>query len=331
MLGLRKLFLLGCLLICGVVKAAPVKVVASFSILGDFVRQVGGERVTLTEIVGPDQDAHVYEPRTKDVTAVAQADLIVVNGLHFEGFLERLIKAAAGSAPVVALSDEAQVLRAGEDEHDHDHDHGHEHNHEHEDDDDDDHDHDHSHDHHHGGVDPHAWQSVPNAIVYVRNLTQALCRVDAVGCATYRQRSQAYTQRLQALDAQLKNTLAALPAHQRTVLTAHGAFRYFGHAYGLNFLSPTGVSTETEATAADMRTLVQRLRQQQVAAIFLEHNANPRLVQRLAAETGMSISGTLYADMLSKGRPAATYVDMMEHNLRTLVQGINQSKQVQPR
>jgi len=116
MLGLRKLFLLGCLLVCGVVKAAPVKVVASFSILGDFVRQVGGERVALTEIVGPDQDAHVYEPRTKDVTAVAQADLIVVNGLHFEGFLERLIKAGAGAAPVVALSDGAQVLSAGEDE-----------------------------------------------------------------------------------------------------------------------------------------------------------------------------------------------------------------------
>jgi len=150
-----------------------------------------------------------------------------------------------------------------------------------------------------------------------------LCRVDAAGCATYRQRSQAYTQRLQALDTQLKNTLNALPAHQRTVLTAHGAFRYFGHAYGLNFLSPTGVSTEAEATAADMRKLVQQLRQQQVAAIFLEHNANPRLVQRLAAETGMPISGTLYADMLSKGGPAATYVDMMEHNLRTMIEGIN--------
>jgi len=165
----------------------------------------------------------------------------------------------------------------------------------------------------------------------VRNLTQALCRVDAAGCATYRQRAQNYTQRLQALDAQLKSTLGALPAHQRTVLTAHGAFRYFGHAYGLNFLSPTGVSTETEATAADMRKLVQRLRQQQVAAIFLEHNANPRLVRRLAAETGMPISGTLYADMLSKGRPAATYVDMMEHNLRTLVEGINSPKPARPR
>jgi len=342
MRSIRTGFFLACLLACGVVRAAPVKVVASFSILGDFVRQVGGERVELTQIVGPNQDAHVYEPRAADVTAVARADLIVVNGLHFEGFIERLIKAGAGTAPVVALSDGVQVLRfdgeeasRGEHAHDaHDHDHGHEHDHDHDHDHDHEHDHahaaDHRHDqhahdhgHHHGGADPHAWQSVGNAMIYVRNLAQALCRVDAQGCPQYRQRAQGYAQRLQALDAQIKNTLGTLPAGQRTVLTAHGAFNYFGQAYGLKFLSPAGLSTESEATAGDMRRLIGQLRQQQVAAIFLEHNANPRLVQRLAAETGMPVSGTLYADMLSASDgPAASYVDMMQYNLRTLVDGI---------
>lgn len=289
----------------GLAQAAPVKVVASFSILGDFVREVGGDRVALTVIAGPGQDAHVYEPRPADVAAVSSADLVVVNGLHFEGFLERLIKAGAGKAPVAVLSDGAELLPAdGE----HSHDHGHSHDH--------DHDHDYAHDHGAGThYNPHAWQAVPNAMVYVRNLAQALCKVDAPACDDYRARAQAYTARLRELDAELRESLGGLPPEGRTILTAHQAFRYFGHAYGLSFLSPTGLSTDAEATAADMRRLVQQLRQQQVAAIFLEQNANPRLVRRLATETGLSVSGTLYADTLSApGGEADTYLDMMRHN-----------------
>ncbi len=314
MRGVRRLFLLsgsklasacaawGLLALTGLAQAAPVKVVASFSILGDFVREVGGERVELTVIAGPGQDAHVYEPRPADVAAVSSADLVVVNGLHFEGFLERLIKAGAGKAPVAALSDNAVLLPSGG---------GHDHAH-------DDHAHDDGHDHH-GHYDPHAWQSVPNAIVYVRNLAQALCGVDAEGCDVYKARAQDYTARLQALHEELRGMLGGLPAQSRTVLTAHQAFRYFGHTYGLTFLSPTGVSTDAEATAADMRRLIEQLRGQQVAAIFLERNANPRLVRRLASETGMSVGGTLYADTLSApGGEADTYLDMMRHNGHTI-------------
>lgn len=321
MRGVRSLFLLAGLAWGAIAQAQPVKVVASFSILGDFVRQVGGDRVELTEIAGPGQDAHVYEPRPADVAAVSKADLVIVNGLHFEGFLERLLKASAGKAPVVALSEGAALLApATGDAHA---DHGHSH-------DDHEHDHDHSHDHAHDhgdGMDPHAWQSVANAIVYVRNLAQALCQVDAQGCDQYRERAQAYTQQLQVLDAELKETLGALPQAKRVVLTAHGAFRYFGHAYGLVFLSPTGVSTEAEATAADMRRLVEQLRQQEVSAIFLEQNANPRLVQRLAAEARMPVSGTLYADTLSAdGGPAPTYIDMMRHNARAIEEGVERPR-----
>ncbi len=299
------LFLLACLAGAGMAQAAPVKVVASFSILGDFVREVGGDRVALTVIAGPGQDAHVYEPRPADVAAVSSADLVVVNGLHFEGFLERLIKAGAGKAPVAALSAGAALLPSGGG---HEHDAGADHGHD------------------HGHYDPHAWQSVPNAQVYVRNLAQALCGVDAPGCESYRARAQAYAGQLDELDAELRGSLGSLPPEGRTLLTAHAAFRYFGHAYGLSFLSPTGLSTDAEATAADMRRLVEQLRQHQVAGIFLEQNANPRLVRRLASETGMSVGGTLYADTLSApGGVADTYVDMMRHNSRTIVSAVQRS------
>lgn len=293
-----------CLLGGGLAHAAPIKVVASFSILGDFVRQVGGDRVELTVIAGPGQDAHVYEPRPADVAAVSRADLIVVNGLHFEGFLERLIKAGAGKAPVAALSAGAALLPA---------DAQHDEQHHHVDNKDDDHEH----------HDPHAWQSVPNAQIYIRNLAQALCDVDNEGCDTYRANAQAYVTQLGELDAELRASLGSLAAQERSLLTAHAAFRYFGHTYGLSFLSPTGVSTDAEATAADMRRLVEQLRQQEVAAIFLEKNANPRLVQRLASETGMKVGGLLYADTLSApGGEADTYLDMMRHNGRTIVAAI---------
>lgn len=300
MRGIPSLFLLACLTALGTAQAAPIKVVASFSILGDFVREVGGDRVDLTVIAGPGQDAHVYEPKPADVAAVSAADLVVVNGLHFEGFLERLIKAGAGKAPVVTLSDGATLLSAQDDDHEHG-EHGHD----------------------HGQYDPHAWQSVPNAQTYVRNLTQALCEVDEPGCDSYRVRAQAYHERLLALDAELRSSLGSLPADRRTLLTAHAAFRYFGHAYGLSFLSPAGLSTDAEATAADMRRLVGQLREHQVVGIFLEQSANPRLVQRLASETGMKVGGTLYADALSApGGVADSYLDLMSHNGRTIVSAV---------
>jgi zinc/manganese transport system substrate-binding protein len=283
----RVLFALLSLLAAGLTHAAPIKVVASFSILGDFVREVGGERVQLRVLAGPGQDAHLYEPRPADVAAVAAADLVVVNGLHFEGFLERLMKAGAGKAPVASLSDGAPQAKP---------------------------------------ADPHAWQSVANAQVYVRNLADALCGVDAAGCAYYRARAQDYARRLNELDAELRAELGSLPPSRRVFLTAHSAFQYFGHAYGLSFLSPAGLSTDAEATAADMRRLVEQLRGQQVTGIFVEHGANPRLLRRLAAEAGMKIGGTLYADTLSApGGEADTYIEMMRHNGRVIGAAARQS------
>lgn len=341
-------------------RGADLKVVASFSILADLVRQVGGERIRLTTLVGVNGDAHVYEPTPADAAAVAAADIVFVNGLHFEGFVPRLLAASGTRAPVVELSQGAALLdEAGrpidgsaearhspddeddvqdQDGHDHgDHDHG---GREH-----DAHDHavqqhgahDHAgksqgshgaagqdpHQHDHGPINPHAWQSVANARVYVANLAAAFCRIDPSDCEGYRSRAKGYDEALAAVDRDVRAILDAIPADRRTVITSHDAFGYFGHAYRLRFLAPRGLSTEAEASARDMVTLIRQLRASRASALFIENVGDPRLVEQLARETGLRVGGVLYSDSLSdRSGPASTYVEMMRHNARTLAGAI---------
>lgn len=304
------------------VSAKELKVVATFSIIGDFARQVGGDRIALTTLVPAGGDAHVYEPRPADAAAIGRADVVLANGLHFEGFLQRLIDASASKAQVATLTDGVQVLRNTEEaEHDHDHDHdhgkgahdGHE-------------DHDahagHGHEgghHHHGPNDPHAWQSIANAQVYVKNIADAFCKADQEGCATYRANAESYTKTLQALDAEVKADVAQIPADKRTIITSHDAFGYYAKTYGFTFLAPQGISTDSEASAADVAKLVKQIKDEKAAALFTENISNPRLIQQIANETGLKQGGELYSDALSKaGGPATTYVDMMRHNTVTI-------------
>ncbi|WP_084507833.1 metal ABC transporter solute-binding protein, Zn/Mn family [Geminicoccus roseus] len=273
--------------------------VASFSIIADFAKQVGGDRVAVVSLVGPNGDAHVYEPTPADAIAVGDADLVLVNGLQFEGFLQRLVAASGTQAPVVELTQNSDLLRDPEDD---GHGHGDEHGH-----------------HHHGDYDPHAWQSVPNALVYVANIADAFCAADAAGCDGYRANARAYGERLAALDAEIRAGLAAVPADRRTIITSHDAFRYFGEAYGLAFLAPNGISTSSEASAAEVAALIEQIRQDQASAIFVENVTNAKLIERIAAETGLAIGGELYSDALSgPDGPAATYVEMMRHNMTTI-------------
>lgn len=280
--------------------ADAVKVVASFSIIADFAENVGGDRIALTTLVGPDGDAHVYEPRPADAAAVAAADVVLVNGLQFEGFLRRLVEASGTGAPVVELTKGGEVLRNAEDEDDHAHGHAHGH-------------------HHHGEFDPHAWQSVHNAEIYVKNIAEAFCAADAAGCDAYKANAEAYTEKLDALDAMIRAGVAEIPEDKRTVITSHDAFGYFEHEYGIRFLAPKGVSTEAEASAADVAALIRQIREDKAAAIFVENITNPRLVEQIAGETGLKVGGTLYSDALSTASgPAATYIDMMQHNIMTI-------------
>jgi len=292
--------------------AENLKVVASFSILGDFAREVGGDRVTVSTLVGPNGDAHVYEPKPMDAAAVANADVVLVNGLKYEGFLQRLFEVSGTGAPVVEASKGAALLPFDDDEdHSFEEPHAHEaaeagHAHD-------------EHHHDHGAIDPHAWQSVPNAKVYVRNIADAFCVADTEGCDTYRANAEAYGKQLEALDAEIRAAIATVPEEKRTIITSHDAFGYFAHEYGLKFLAPEGASTESEASAADVAALIRQIREDKAAAIFVENITNPRLVEQISSETGITVGGELYSDALSDtGGPAPTYIDMMRHNVGTI-------------
>jgi zinc/manganese transport system substrate-binding protein len=314
-----------------------LKVVATFSILGDIVANVGGDRVDLTTLVGPDGDAHVFQPAPADAQAVAGAQVIVANGLGFEGWMDRLVEASGTQAALINASESVTPIAFGEEDHAEEkgHDHGHEDDHDHdhdqaEDEDDHDHaaeesghDHDHAgHDHaghDHGAFDPHAWQSVTNVALYVGNIKRGLAAADPDGAEIYAANAAAYLAELDALDAEIRAAVAALPADRRMVVTSHDAFGYFADDYGLTFVAPQGISTEAEASAQDVAALITQIKDAGISAVFVENIADRRLLDQIAAETGAAIGGTLYSDALSGPEgPAPTYLAMMRHNLSQL-------------
>ncbi len=271
-----------------------VKVVASFSILADLVRNIGGDRVDVTILVGRNNDAHVFEPSPADSRRLAGARLIVVNGLGFEGWLDRLVQAAGSPAPVVVASTgvrpraaEPDETRIGQDR---------------------------------AGVDPHAWQSVANVRHYVANIRDALTKVDPAGQGSYAANAAAYLAKLAALDQEIRRTLAKIPVDRRRVITSHDAFGYFADAYGIAFLAPEGLSTDAEPSARTVARIIRSIESRRIAAVFLENAVDPRLVEMIARETGARIGGTLYSDALpGPDGPASTYLDMMRHNVQALV------------
>ncbi|MDR0259426.1 MAG: metal ABC transporter substrate-binding protein [Comamonas sp.] len=297
----------------------PLPVVASFSILQDLTRQVGGDLVSVSALVGPDGDAHVFEPTPQQARQLQQAKVLVANGLDFESWLPRLKKAAGfqGQEIVASQGIAVRALPKGQG-HDHGHDHGagkegHDH----------DHDHEHGLGHNHGPNDPHAWQDVKNAIIYVRNIAKGLATADPANAAQYDKQATQYIARLTALDASLRQRFAAVPPARRTVVSTHGAFGYFAQAYGLRFVPVRGLSTESEPSARDMAALVKQVREERIGAIFLENISDPRLLEQLSRETGAAIGGRLYSDALSPaGGPAATYIDMVETNATTLLKAL---------
>lgn len=270
-------------------------VVASFSILGDFVQRIGGERIALTTLVGPDGDAHVYSPTAADAKVMAAAKLVIVNGLNFEGWMTRLVKSSVAKAPVIAAAGKVTPLKeAGGHNHGHSHGHG----------------------HGHGGADPHAWQDVGNAKLYVAAIRDALVAADPAGKAVYEANADAYLTELTALDADLRAAVQRIPADRRKAITSHDAFAYFEKAYGLDFVSPQGVSTEAEASAKDVARIIRQMKAQKIPAVFLENITNPRLIEQIARETGAKIGGRLYSDALSaQDGPAGTCIAMMKHNI----------------
>jgi len=285
-----------------------VRAVASFSILGDMVRQVGGERVEVVELVGPGTDAHVFQPTPAHAKQVAQAQVVFLNGLGFEGWMQRLLQSADFRGQRVVVSEGIEPLRLTSKGHAHGHSHGHTHGGKADG---------------HGGVDPHAWQSVANAVTYAANIARGLCAVDAAGCDAYRRNAEAYTKELQALDGEIRAAWAAIEPAQRKVVTSHDAFGYYARAYGVRFLAPRGVSTDSEPSARAVAALVRQIRQENIRALFVEGLTDPRLIEQIGRETGVRPAGTLFADTLSHSSgPAPTYVAMMRYNTQAMVRAI---------
>jgi len=271
-------------------------VVATFSILGDFVSNVGGDRVSVQTLVGPNGDAHVYSPSPADAKRLADAKLIVTNGLGFEGWLARLVKSSGAKARTVVASTGVKP-RKRDGKHGHGHGHG----------------------HGHANGDPHAWQSVANAKTYVANIRDALVGVDPAGKADYEANAAAYLDKLDALEREVRETVSAIPPARRKVITNHDAFGYFEDAYGVDFIAPQGVSTDSEASARDVARIITQIRTQKIPAVFIENLSEPRLLNRIASETGARLGGTLYSDALTDEKgPAPTYIDLIRHNIRTL-------------
>jgi zinc/manganese transport system substrate-binding protein len=286
--------------VCAMITAAPalaqerIKVIATFSILADLTKNVGGDRVVVDALVGPNGDAHVYAPAPADAKKVADSKVVVTNGLGFEGWIARLVKASGTKAPIVVVSKgiSARKAQAG-------------------------------HDHGHGGSDPHAWQSVANVKIYVTNVRDALAAADPAGKADYEANASAYVVKLDALDQDIRNAVAKIPAERRRIITTHDAFGYFKDAYGIDFVAPQGVSTESEASAKDVAKIINQIKKQKIPAIFVENVSDPRLLKRISEETGAKIGGTLYSDALTdENGPAPTYIDMMRYNVETLASAL---------
>jgi len=295
----------------------PLPVVASFSILGDMVREIGGAHVQVDTLVGRNGDAHGYEPTPQDARKLGAAQVLIVNGLGFESWLPRLQQASGFKGKVVEVSDGIKVRAFDGDDHDGDHGDDHDHDHDHA------HDHDHDHAHDHGPNDPHAWQNLANGAIYARNIAAALAVADPANAQDYKTRADAYITRINALDAQVRGEFSAIDATRRKLVTSHDAFGYFGDAYGVTFIPVAGVSTRAEPSAADLARIVKQVRGEKVSAVFLENTSSPRLAEQIARETGAKMGGTLYSDALAaEGQPAGTYLGMFEWNARQLLDAL---------
>jgi len=286
----RRLWFIACIV---ALVAAPLHaqdrldVVASFSILADLVKNVGGDRGNVTTLVGPNGDVHVYTPAPSDARKNAGARILFVNGLGLEGWLPRLVQSAGNKATIVTVSNGVAPLKHGSD------------------------------------ADPHAWQSIPNVEIYVANIRDALIAADPADAAVFRANAAHYLTELDSLDAEVRAAIAKIPPERRKVITTHNAFGYFAAAYGVEFLAPVGVSTETEPSARNIAALIQQIKADKIPAVFLENLSDDRLIARIAAETGAKARGILYSDALTDEKgPAPTYIDLIRHNIKALTSAL---------
>jgi zinc/manganese transport system substrate-binding protein len=277
--------------------ADTLNVMASFSILGDLVQVVGGSRVKVTNLVGPDQDAHVFEPKPQDAKNLLQSKLLVLNGAGFEPWAQKLVKSAAYKGTTITTSQNVNLItmpaekKGAKPE-----------------------------------IDPHAWQNPNNVIIYIQNITDTLSQLDPAGATVFKTNSEAYIVELRKFDAWAKSQFELIPSNKRKVITSHDAFGYFAAQYQIAFLAPQGISTEAEPSAKQVAQLIRQIKAEKIKAVFVENMSNPKLISQLSKDAGVTIGEALYADALSSAdKPGSTYLKMMRHNVNQLALGMQKN------
>ena len=267
---------------------SSIRVVTSFSILEDLVKELGGQYVSVVNLVGRNSDAHMYQPKPSDAVAIAKADLVVFNGLGFEGWIPRLIKNSGYKNQQIIASRGVDAIKNGKE------------------------------------IDPHAWQSFHNIRLYIQNISQMLIQLRPQHVEALTKRQQKYLDSVSNLEQRLKKQFASIPPNKRIVVTSHDAFGYLGREFKIQFLAPLGLSLEVEASAEDVAAIIDQIREQSVKALFVENTNNPRLLELISAETNVTIGGRLYSDALSEVEgPASTYLKMMRYNIESLINRLN--------
>jgi zinc/manganese transport system substrate-binding protein len=292
---LKILLILAALIASLPARAETLKVVASFSILGDMVKQIGGDRVQVTTLVGRDADPHAFAPKPSDAGKLADARVLVVNGLGFDPWADRLAAATEFAGATLVASRQAAPLTEGY------------------------------------VVDPHAWQSIPNAMLYVDAIVEGLSAAAPDMAAAFHAGGDAYKERLRAVDGEIRADLAPIPQAARTLIVPHRALDYFGREYGVTFLAPVGIDADAEPGAGAVAALIQSVHAGRVQAILSEHLEQDRVIRRIAAESGLPVSGALYADALSAtDGPAATYIDLMRFNAHLIAAALASPRAAPP-
>jgi zinc/manganese transport system substrate-binding protein len=267
-------------------------VIATFSILADMSRQVGGSLVQVSNLVGPDADVHMFEPRPADLRDLMKAGVLVENGLGLEGWLNRMTSAVGFKGTTVVAARDVKPRTMTEQ----------------------------------GGVvsiDPHAWQDPRNAELYVATMADGFADADPANRSAYQETANGYAQQIRRTDTWIESRLATIPPDRRRIITTHDAFGYYGARYGIEFLAPEGISTEFEPSAKSVAALVAQIKREKIHAVFIENMTSPRMATMLAQETGAVLGGTVYSDALSPlGGPATTYIDMLSHNTTLFAQAM---------
>ena len=265
-------------------------VVASASMIADMAKNIGGEYVKVEMIVTVGGDPHLHEPTPEDARLVSSADLILINGLTFEGWINKLIENSGTSAKTEIVTKGISVLDNKD---------------------------------YKNSVDPHAWMDASNGVIYANNIKNALVQLDPDHQEAYEKNYNRYVTLLNALHQRIKDDINTIPKERRVLITSHDAFQYYGRAYGIQLEAIMGISTEAEAQTSDIIRVNQIIRAHNIPAIFIESTINPKLIQQIAHDNKINIGGKLYADSLGdKDSPASSYIDMLTYNTRTIVDAL---------